>query len=157
MTQIQNELTNNVSRKSEIEIELSSANAELRNSKMRINELNSRLTELQRQLQDLQTEKGRQNDKVHDLERVIHSISLMNEKIIIQQVAIQRLSESELRQRNETLKGEKQQLSKNLDELQARIRQLEGEKANLNQLQKQCGQEKASLKKRIDAVISKTY
>jgi uncharacterized protein YlxW (UPF0749 family) len=67
---VQNDLANQVARKSELETECANARAELRSGKQRVNELNSRVQELQRQLHDLQLDKSRQSDRAHELEKV---------------------------------------------------------------------------------------
>lgn len=67
---IQNELTNSNIRKVELETELSSNRAEIRDHKQRAHDLNIKLQELQRQLQDIHTDKNRMDDRVHELDKV---------------------------------------------------------------------------------------
>jgi len=65
------------------------------------------------------------------------------------QLVAQRQIDADLKQKLELTKGEKYQLTKKIDDLQARVRQLEAEKSSLAQIQKQFKYEKEVLLKRI--------
>lgn len=70
MSRVQNELQDNQMRRSELEVELANARAEIRESKQRTQSVNSRISELQRQVQDVTEAKNRSEDRLHDLEKV---------------------------------------------------------------------------------------
>ena len=67
---MQNDATNNFSKKLELESELASARVEIRDAKQRVNELNMRVQDFQRNVLDLQTDKIRQSDRIQELEKV---------------------------------------------------------------------------------------
>lgn len=67
---MQNEITSNKLKKSELENELTTSRAEVRDSKLRINDLNTKIQEFQRNILDIQNDKNRSEDRAHELDKV---------------------------------------------------------------------------------------